>query len=252
MRNLDEAAYTKAAENSWASFLGSRFDNALSVYDRTSQRAARTRIADIELATIHKTLVLANQRRNATTAAAGLPAELLAMIFSAAAQLWTPLRTHENEEEEEEGDGVEESPPYDLGWLLVTHVCRSWRKAAISSPNLWNKLECLGIPPQLTIDVLLRSKRLPLELVIRANLSQSPEDYRNSVSVISGWLCGPSLLRTRKVILDILTPVLMGSVYFLRTAAPILEELVIILDRDTWLPDNILSLNELSLFPTMG
>ena len=77
---------------------------------------------------MQKALSLAKQRRNATTAAAGLPAELLAMIFTIAAKSWVPIDTKGWFRRRVRDTNKETLPRYDLGWLHITHVCSSWRK----------------------------------------------------------------------------------------------------------------------------
>ncbi|KZV69344.1 hypothetical protein PENSPDRAFT_753422 [Peniophora sp. CONT] len=243
MLNLDDVACAKTAENAWASFLGSRLDSALSGYDGPNERVSRTRIADIELSAMQKAFALANQRRNATIAAAGLPAELLALVFSAAIDIWEPVRIMSWTTRGIEENKKEKPLRYDLGWLVVSHVCSSWRKAAIGSPHLWNKLKCLDIPPQFTVDILLRSKRLHLDLSIHSVHSHTRQqrEYEDSASIISGWLCGPALFRTRKLGLHTVTSI-VDYLHFLGDAVPALEDLSIRLEEDVWMSDDMLAL----------
>ncbi|VDC06786.1 unnamed protein product [Peniophora sp. CBMAI 1063] len=101
-----------------------------------------------------------------------LPPEILGMIFSLAAIIDPPiaplssgeferlvddLRTHPTSDEKEypSGNGA-------LGFIRLSHVCRSWRETVLSMRRLW--ADVVGIIPLATIDTVNRACSVPITL----------------------------------------------------------------------------------------
>ncbi|KAI0049108.1 hypothetical protein FA95DRAFT_948563 [Auriscalpium vulgare] len=96
-------------------------------------------------------LLLLRMRRNHIVAPImRVPPEILEEIFSFT-QAAYPMKRRE-------GRGCE----VDLGWMKISHVCRSWRETALGISALWRELD-FDITPQLWADeILRRSANAPL------------------------------------------------------------------------------------------
>ncbi|KAG2344018.1 hypothetical protein BDR05DRAFT_1059277 [Suillus weaverae] len=92
-------------------------------------------------------------RSNDRVPVSRLPDEILLMIFN-----------HIEEEKRLNGFDSDDDETYAIGdapaCLVVTHVCRYWRKVALECPTLWTLIRCT---PPLWLDVMLeRSQKAPL------------------------------------------------------------------------------------------
>ncbi|KAA1472824.1 hypothetical protein DENSPDRAFT_872434, partial [Dentipellis sp. KUC8613] len=125
-----------------------------------------------------------------------LPAESLLAIFFLLRDCWPPalpssdseqgtelgLDSEENEELSEEEDlmpgsnslrGGKGSQPErkedqrDLGWIVVTHVCRRWRQTGINAASLWTDLSfaLIGLGDRWTRTMLDRAQDLGIRIV---------------------------------------------------------------------------------------
>ncbi|KZT12621.1 uncharacterized protein LAESUDRAFT_8622 [Laetiporus sulphureus 93-53] len=114
-----------------------------STYQSQLVEAARKRIDD-EIAQLKQTIHILSRRRNGLAPANGLPAELLADIFTRNASAYD-ARLGEQD---------------DLSWARVSHVCRYWRNAALETPRMWTRITVKSEP--WTRLLLERTKNLPL------------------------------------------------------------------------------------------
>ncbi|KZV66039.1 hypothetical protein PENSPDRAFT_755982 [Peniophora sp. CONT] len=218
VEELDELAYNRASQGVWTSFIAARFDE----HGRSSGslgRATRLRMAELELEYLRTSTAIAKQRRNAVTACGSLPSEILAVIFALAQETWKPKRVLPDYNDKKN------KVRYVTGWMTVLHVSSSWRETALNSPQLWTKLECLDIHPQLMTRTLLSSRSMPLQ----ARVCDSPVLYsaRHSVSpaVAHGWLCAPVIRRAEKLVIAMKEGAFDSWIRALHTPAPALKEL---------------------------
>ncbi|TFY74126.1 hypothetical protein EWM64_g9886 [Hericium alpestre] len=109
-------------------------------------------------------------RINKLAPVARLPDELLSEIFSILADTQMPswdLVWHVL---------VKRRPrPSRLGWMLVTHVCREWRRVAFGTPILWRRVT-FSLGTQLAKRMLTHAGQVPLSITVRPmSLSLAPE-----------------------------------------------------------------------------
>ncbi|KAI0267087.1 hypothetical protein BC834DRAFT_842778 [Gloeopeniophorella convolvens] len=60
-----------------------------------------------------------------------------------------------------------------LGWATVTHVCRRWRQVALEDASLWGKISGVWLRQQWFSEVLVRSKRVPIDLTYHTRPSHA-------------------------------------------------------------------------------
>ena len=126
--------------------------------------------------TIHERLLIEATRRSSR-----LPSETLAYIFSLLATEQIP-HCHKDDPERPR-----------LGWILVTHVCRRWRQAALEHPTLWARIS-FEIRDAWTYTMIERSRDVPFVV------SNQIERYRWHDRIIMPGLLGPGLLRKTRVL----------------------------------------------------
>ncbi|KAI0311405.1 hypothetical protein OF83DRAFT_1151182, partial [Amylostereum chailletii] len=85
--------------------------------------------------------------------------EILLEIFLIVRDLEPP---EDNGSSWDSEDGTEDPGRYELGWILITHVCRRWRQAALGYPSLWSYMDLETIPPLFVEQMLFRSGACPL------------------------------------------------------------------------------------------
>ena len=107
-----------------------------------SQRAIDAEIKALEISTGIRALRL---RRNALSPISTLPPEVLTAIFS----LLCPQSSDEN-------------PDHHLARLHLCHVCHRWREIALSQPLLWSNVNFATLSLAGAIEILARSKSVPL------------------------------------------------------------------------------------------
>ncbi|EJF64032.1 hypothetical protein DICSQDRAFT_178558 [Dichomitus squalens LYAD-421 SS1] len=78
-----------------------------------------------------------------------LPPEVLSEIFAVVAKVYQTTR-----------NPPRFRPRRTYKWIIVTHVCRSWRHVALETPRLWSRIVLSD--PEATQEVLARSKKAPL------------------------------------------------------------------------------------------
>ncbi|KZV77098.1 hypothetical protein PENSPDRAFT_679752 [Peniophora sp. CONT] len=93
-------------------------------------------------------VVALRRRQNAFTLAATLPSELLALIFLSLASMRRLSRTS----------------TFQASWISVTHVCASWRSAALTYARLWTDLP-LDVGQLWAAEFVTRSKSLPIQVL---------------------------------------------------------------------------------------
>ncbi|KZV63388.1 hypothetical protein PENSPDRAFT_757978, partial [Peniophora sp. CONT] len=156
-------------------------------------RGATLTSLDSELQSLEQGLVLARRRRNLRTAVQALPAEVLTMILAEAQVGWAPCRKY---------TGTLDAPrrvQYDLGWMMLCHVCSLWSETILNTPSLWCDVHCLALHPQSILRFLSLSNGLELSLTIDVKI---PVDHDHVAQVIDTWLCGPVLRRTKRLVLS--------------------------------------------------
>ncbi|VDB87067.1 unnamed protein product [Peniophora sp. CBMAI 1063] len=193
------ATHRQAARDAWDLVLRSRFDVAPIGLD----------LLDIELEVLQEQLFAARALRNAHAMACKLPTEVVTSIFLYTQAVWKPSRQ----------PGLNgERMTYGAGWMSVARVCSSWRKVALNTPCLWTNLDCLSFHPDSVMDILSRSKALPLSLTIKGSAATK--------KALEGWLCGPVNRRTRRLTIAECTRLqFSGWVELLDPAMPKLEVL---------------------------
>ncbi|KZV74792.1 hypothetical protein PENSPDRAFT_749133 [Peniophora sp. CONT] len=202
-----------APRDTWESFIASRFDVG-GGDGGIGTLSSRLSDLDLELELFQEQIVVAKRRRNSVTPCCRLPPELLAIVFSALQAVWQPARLSESN-----GAG---SRNYGHGWMTVTHVCHSWRKAGLSARELWTHIDCVNLPTSFTATMLSRSRTMPLSLTLEGS-GLSPE-------VLSNWLYAPVLRRTRELsITDMSISEFGACIRHLNSPMPELEELTLAL-----------------------
>ncbi|KZV67371.1 hypothetical protein PENSPDRAFT_754962 [Peniophora sp. CONT] len=204
------ATHRQSARDAWDVFLRSRFNAAVTGVD----------LLDVEIEVLQEQLSSARRQRNARNKACKLPAEVLTSIFMCAQTVWKPSKPRPKKPDE--GDAL-----YGAGWMVVTRVCSSWRNVALSTPSLWCDLDCLNLHPDSVMDIVSRSRALPLSLAINGSASKAE---------LEGWLCGPVNRRIKRlVITSCPRPNLFNWIMLLYPAMPSLEALKISLatERDS-------------------
>ncbi|KZV72344.1 hypothetical protein PENSPDRAFT_751084 [Peniophora sp. CONT] len=223
----DAESYQQAAKDSWSVFIRARFDAGPA---GRSGRVARLPQLEAELELMHEFFAIAKQNINSCASiACGLPAEVLAIIFAFAQESWPPKRL--------------KSKQHDLGWIYATHVCASWRKAALGTHTLWQKIDCIALPAPMATDILTRSGRLPLQLYA------DTENDTKAAIVFKTWMSWPVVRRASLLHIDDNFDYSSGHIpnlWFpiLEQSMPLMEDLSITFaleDGPEKLPDNLLA-----------
>ncbi|KAI0060842.1 hypothetical protein BV25DRAFT_1992643 [Artomyces pyxidatus] len=119
----------------------------------------------------------------------------------------------------------------DLTWLHVTHVCRSWRQAALDCALLWTDI--LFDPPDWAAEMLRRSKSAPLSV----DISLEPHAAVSKLDAACLALTRVSHIRTLHLELAA-SDYTERIIHLLRTqSADVLEHLSIQCSDDTWQRD---------------
>ncbi|TFY58309.1 hypothetical protein EVG20_g8196 [Dentipellis fragilis] len=113
-----------------------------------------------ELDQVIKSANAIQARINALSPLSRLPVEILVEIFRCFAAVQKPGCsrlgfTHIN------GELVSVSRDINLGWILVTHVCRRWRNVAIDYAMLWTHIS-FALGSEWTMRMIERSGQAPL------------------------------------------------------------------------------------------
>ncbi|TFY82631.1 hypothetical protein EWM64_g1381 [Hericium alpestre] len=117
---------------------------------QTNSVVGALKTLDNELAAVHLAMCSLRTRRNALLPISSLPPEVLARIFHFYS--------------------VAEPPPYrrppQIGWIIVTHVCRAWRDTALQQPYLWSEATT-GLGPKWLERMLARAKMQQIADIVR-------------------------------------------------------------------------------------
>ncbi|KAI0066255.1 hypothetical protein BV25DRAFT_1522425 [Artomyces pyxidatus] len=111
---------------------------------------------------------LTNLASIASTPILSLPPEILTEIFLCCAargklfeKRYTDVRGHHKFQSQLQFEWV--------GWINVTHVCRSWREVALNSASLWSFIDVVPMKPSGFDEMLSRSATTPLSLTISSD-----------------------------------------------------------------------------------
>ncbi|KAI0061261.1 hypothetical protein BV25DRAFT_1916945 [Artomyces pyxidatus] len=164
-----------------------------------------------------------------------LPPEVLERIFSFCTFLEPPSMR-----EFSEGS-------YDLGWIKISHVCRSWRQISMNFAALWTDIAAPYLPERWVFEMLARSKNAPLSLMLY--MSKHPPMPE---SPVLRHIIGPRIVpRLRHLKLDYSEAGRYGdtTIHILRqhVSAPLLESLSISGRSEYILPEDIFSSDTPSL-----
>ncbi|KAA1470123.1 hypothetical protein DENSPDRAFT_774533, partial [Dentipellis sp. KUC8613] len=99
-------------------------------------------------------------RINALSPLSRLPTEILVEIFCCFAAVQKPGDSRQGFTYEN-GKAVTVSRDINLGWILVTHVCRRWRHIAIDYAMLWTHIN-FALGSAWTTRMIERSRKAPL------------------------------------------------------------------------------------------
>lgn len=159
----------------------------------TLQRATLSQALLEDSYTLLKLSLEYKSRANALLPIARLPREILLSVFSLVAEMQPPhLRIHPHDidwsdfisEDSEsiplEGADNSQSLPPSLGWIVLSHVSRSWRSVCLTSPSLW--AQNIGRLPKSTPTVIERTGDImPLEICVR----EPRVDMRQAHAILS-------------------------------------------------------------------
>ncbi|KZV67384.1 hypothetical protein PENSPDRAFT_688187 [Peniophora sp. CONT] len=217
-------AYVQHSEDAWDKIVRARFSTHVdaSCFRGGLSRADRLYMLELELKTMRTSYTVAQRYRNAAVTSCCLPFEVLANIFSFAQDIWEPRYGRVRVV----GHNPTTNDPlvYHLGWITVTHVCSRWRQAALSSPYLWRKLDCIHLNPQRAADYLLLSGRLPLDLTLSENYLIYQATSNTSIAA-RNWLSKSTLERTERLDIQFERERFEPWASCLELAAPALKEL---------------------------
>ncbi|KAI0630511.1 hypothetical protein C8Q77DRAFT_1133458 [Trametes polyzona] len=107
-----------------------------------------------EIATHARAIIDLKGRLNTMTTVARLPPELLSEVFLHVTRDAYAIYQSSNH--------LHYGAARFYAWVKVSHVCRSWREVALSTPRLWGHI--ILTKRSVVEDMLLRSKRAPLSL----------------------------------------------------------------------------------------
>ncbi|KAI0320594.1 hypothetical protein OF83DRAFT_1212105 [Amylostereum chailletii] len=108
---------------------------------------------DGELDALAEVTRLVKRRRNDCAHVSRLPQEVLVRIFRAMERPQRRMLYYSRFS-------------YDLGWMLVTHVCQYWREVALDNSSLWSTLRCADVSPAWGTEIMKRSKQAPLNVEV--------------------------------------------------------------------------------------
>ncbi|TFY81929.1 hypothetical protein EWM64_g2088 [Hericium alpestre] len=109
-----------------------------------------------------------------------------------------------------------------VGWIRITHVCRSWRHQALAYTGLWKNIDS-GLAPQWMIELTRRSRQLPFTLHWSIMDHVEYECVRSVVEEVStpALIARLRALHIKALCSKYVMPLLEMLVY----PAPLLEEL---------------------------
>ncbi|TFY70440.1 hypothetical protein EVG20_g2569 [Dentipellis fragilis] len=154
-------------------------------------------------------------RINALNTVCRLPAEVLVKIFRYLPELEYSYTRYK----EVEGKQVVIPRALNLGWILVTHVCKYWRRVALEKSGLWTRI-CFSLGSEWAAQMMERSKTAPL------TIADSYETRKFHPHV--GRLTSSHLSHTRKLHFYLPLETLTQLLSSLVDAAPILHKLCLL------------------------
>ncbi|KAG1771633.1 hypothetical protein EV702DRAFT_1247284 [Suillus placidus] len=125
-------------------------------------------------AALAESMRVLRSRSNGRVPVSRLPDEILLMVFEHIEEDKRLNGYDSDDDDKSTSDVIGDAP----ACLVVTHVCRHWRKVALECPTLWT---FISSTPPLWLDVMLeRSQKVPL-VVIYSAFSISLEDCMEKV-----------------------------------------------------------------------
>ncbi|VDC02095.1 unnamed protein product [Peniophora sp. CBMAI 1063] len=78
---------------------------------------------------------------------------------------------------------------YNLGWIIVTHVCQRWRYAGLSAASLWADAVCAFPDPTIADELITRARTCPLNLrhIFHDEKDTGARSYRRSPQLTLSW-----------------------------------------------------------------
>ncbi|KAI0032133.1 hypothetical protein K488DRAFT_39058, partial [Vararia minispora EC-137] len=114
---------------------------------------------DREVAALQRVIASFHRCRNSFSPFSRLPVEVIAQIFTIHAENQPPASDEWNWPEGE--SGVPSLSHLQLGWIVVTHVCRHWRDVAIAHTSLWTTIP-FGLGERWVQEMFNRAKSAPV------------------------------------------------------------------------------------------
>ncbi|KAA1467150.1 hypothetical protein DENSPDRAFT_832127 [Dentipellis sp. KUC8613] len=159
---LRQATEARTRSDFWASYVRTTLLDVAGVTEISSQQAKQASRAflDAEMVAMKCAIRTLSARRNATVSfVSRIPEHILLQIFAILIEIDSP-RILDMEYERRRS----------LGWIYVTHVCRSWREVALGESGLWNRIE-----PEITyewmLEILTRSSTRPLDVRLECGIT---------------------------------------------------------------------------------
>ncbi|KZV67364.1 hypothetical protein PENSPDRAFT_754955 [Peniophora sp. CONT] len=218
----DVTSRAQATDQAWGTFVRSRFE-AIANNTPPMDREMRLQVLKLEFDALEKYIIYAKQSWNTCIGASSLPAEILAGIFAFAQASWEPCITSPQ-------TGHRRA---DYGWIYTTHVCNSWRRAAVGAPHLWRDIAIFSLPPQMAKLILRRSLSLSLNVFIhRPRVNSDAYSFTRTIdrlepSIPGDWLCEPILPRIESLSIHTHGDEVERCVRALETPLPTLRALAI-------------------------
>ncbi|TFK70213.1 hypothetical protein BDN72DRAFT_959014 [Pluteus cervinus] len=177
-----------------------------------SLKDAERGVLDKEIAELERRLQVLRSKRNRLSPIALLPPELLTRIFFLVRARQAGWKAYE--------------------WTAVTHICQRWRTVALGASTLWSEIISSNdgrAPQSAALAAFHRSGKCRIDVDISQDYSP-----RQDLSFIFTTLADLSRIRTLRLLLQadfqsMKSPELQKLAVFLRTPAPVLEELTLMI-----------------------
>ncbi|KAI0309527.1 hypothetical protein OF83DRAFT_1273158 [Amylostereum chailletii] len=153
---------SQAGDELWLSFAHQKLQDALAARTGQGHDDTESVILERELQSVDIVRKALLHRRNALRPACRIPAELLSHIFGLLCVDWCPGEEQSSTNQEPE---PADASPNNLGWIVVTHVCRRWRQVALSTAILWSNINC-RLSERWATEMFTRARNSPATYVI--------------------------------------------------------------------------------------
>ncbi|KAI0262783.1 hypothetical protein BC834DRAFT_374575 [Gloeopeniophorella convolvens] len=148
----------------WTSCLRVRHDvlgraiSSKNTYSGTSLNAHIEQMFEDEIGAVITMLQMLRTHRNAASTVAGLPFDVLVLIFEACKE--GSVSSIQRELESESPNDTQRYSPATMGSIVCSQVCRRWRDVALATPSLWTDI-LIDLGPRWLDCSLARSNSLP-------------------------------------------------------------------------------------------